>query len=981
MTPARTTEQGSPLLPQHAALIAMSAISPEVAAARGYRSVTKKTELRGLGFGDSQCRTPALLIPVWGVTGEIATFQVRPDQPRIDRDGKVVKYETPSGSKMALDVPRPVRAWLGDPSRPLVITEGARKADAAVSKSLCCIALLGVWNWRGTNEEGGKTVLPDWEHIALKGREVFLCFDSDVMSKISVHIAMVRLKAFLEQRKARVRVIYLPQGEGGAKTGLDDFLAAGHTVEDLTALACDELRELPRQDTDMEFAGPYRATANGLSWAKSTRDGEVFVPLTNFRAKIVGQVIEDDGVETRRLMEIEAILKHRPGNPVRLAVTANEFSTMNWVLQHLGAEAVVHAGFGTKEHVRTAIQLLSKEMVERRVYTHTGWRKIGEVWCYLHAGGAIGPDGPVEGIEVHLPDALQPFKLRHPETTAALQAAVRASLAFLEVAPHHITFPLFSAIWRAAMKTADFAPDLVGPTGAGKTELAALMQQHWGGNMDSRHLPGSWSSTGNALEGLAFAAKDALLVVDDFAPTGASADVARIHREADRLLRAQGNSAGRLRMRADASLRPARPPRGLIVNTGEDVPRGESLRARLLIVELSHGMVNWEVLTVCQHDAREGRYATAMAGFVQWLAARHDRIGSGMAAELAELRQAAMNGGRHKRTPEIVVNLALGLRHFLAFAQEVGVLDSERVTELWQQGWKALGESAAAQAAHQASAEPTGRFLQLIRAAISGGRAHVVDSDGSAPERAVVWGWRERDGHYYPQGTLVGWVDGEDLYLEPETSFAVVQSLARDMGDGLPIAPRTLHKRLHEKGLLASTETGRNTLTVRRVLAGSRRVVLHVRAQVVMPAGTDQTAHDDARASADATDGQNRGQFATEPPARTAPLNRLETSAVGPIEPAPSSVGSLGSCGDGRDSSSTATPKPDAASAAMRPRPERPCYSCKGTRFWRYEDGPFVCPICHPPARPEAVAEWFTLDGNGANFAGDVLPKIGGNDG
>src|SRR6185436_14773361 len=36
--------------------------------------------------------------------------------------------------------------------------------------------------------------------------------------------------------------VYLPTGEGGAKVGLDDYLAAGHTVEDLLGLASDEIR-------------------------------------------------------------------------------------------------------------------------------------------------------------------------------------------------------------------------------------------------------------------------------------------------------------------------------------------------------------------------------------------------------------------------------------------------------------------------------------------------------------------------------------------------------------------------------------------------------------------------------------------------------------------------------------------------------------------------------------------------------------------
>ena len=40
--------------------------------------------------------------------------------------------------------------------------------------------------------------------------------------------------------------------------------------------------------------------------------------------------------------------------------------------------------------------------------------------------------------------------------------------------------------------------------------------------LDARHLPASWAATPNALEGLAFLAKDAVLVVDDFNPTGAA---------------------------------------------------------------------------------------------------------------------------------------------------------------------------------------------------------------------------------------------------------------------------------------------------------------------------------------------------------------------------------------------------------------------------------------------------------------------------
>ena len=176
-----------------------SAISNEVVEARGYQTVTTKAELETLGFARSQRNIPALVIPIFNPAGDTALYQTRPDTPRITK-GKPVKYETPKGSRMVLDVHPFARDKLGDPSVPLFITEGVKKGDALVTRGLCAVALIGVWNFRGTNEHGGKTALPDWEYIALNKRQVYIVFDSDVMLKPEVHNALVRLKAFLEAR-------------------------------------------------------------------------------------------------------------------------------------------------------------------------------------------------------------------------------------------------------------------------------------------------------------------------------------------------------------------------------------------------------------------------------------------------------------------------------------------------------------------------------------------------------------------------------------------------------------------------------------------------------------------------------------------------------------------------------------------------------------------------------------------------------------
>jgi hypothetical protein len=236
------TEYGITIIPPHARLLAESAISPEVAQERGYRSVQHRQERGSRGFNSNQQRVPGLLIPIHDERGEVALHQYRPDDPRTTKAGKTVKYETPIKARMTVDVPPRARDALGDPSRPLWITEGVRKADAAVTAGLTCVALLGVWNWRGRNDYDASTALAFWESVALADRCVYLAFDSDVMQKRSVHAALTRLGAFLGRRGAQVAYVYLPSGDG-AKVGLDDYLAAGGTVAELVHSARAEPRE------------------------------------------------------------------------------------------------------------------------------------------------------------------------------------------------------------------------------------------------------------------------------------------------------------------------------------------------------------------------------------------------------------------------------------------------------------------------------------------------------------------------------------------------------------------------------------------------------------------------------------------------------------------------------------------------------------------------------------------------------------------
>src|ERR1035441_8842007 len=257
--------------------------------------------------------------------------------------------------------------------------------------------------------------------------------------------------------------------------------------------------------------------------------------LANFSARIVGDLIVDDGDQELREFRLEAEVA---GQTLTFSVSAVEFSGMGWVLKRLGPQAIVYPG--QQHHARAAIQWLSGQIRQERIFAHLGWCEHGPHWMYLHAGGALGVDGPLPSVQVQLPAALQSYHLLPSKDAGGRVSAVQASLQFLSLAPDRITFPLLAAVYRAPLGSADFSLFLTGQTGVFKTALAALCQQHFGAGLDASRLPANFASTAPALQWLAFHAKDALLVVDDFAPTGRNSD-SQLQSVSEGLFRSAGN--------------------------------------------------------------------------------------------------------------------------------------------------------------------------------------------------------------------------------------------------------------------------------------------------------------------------------------------------------------------------------------------------------------------------------------------------------
>ncbi len=749
---------------------------------------------------------------VFDYGGGFARLKVFP--PLHDGDGREVKYLQPPGSPVRAYVPSGVSEILADPSRSLFIAEGEKKSLKLTQDGFAAVGLGGVWNFR-EKILPDDALIPDLEAVTWAGRIVYLVPDSDAWMKEQVLLAVYRLARLLEARTATVLIVKLPVRPDGAKQGADDFLVAKgaeafrRLVEKSVTLGhpafkpFSEREKAKARKVEPASGHPYQIHEGRLCRVRQTGEGPITEPLANFTATVAEEIIQDDGAEaTRAFLLTGRLASGEPLPPAR--VPAARFSGMTWVADAWGLRAVVRAGQATRDYLREAIQVLSPDAPRRHVFTHTGWRKIDGAWAYLTAGGAVGRDG----LEVDLGDELARYSL--PRVAGDPAGAMRASLRLLDIAPLAVTAPLWAGVFRAPLAELlplDVSLWMEAPTGTLKSTLAALFLSHYGA-FDRTHLPGAWASTANQLERRAFLLKDSLFVIDDFAPS--ALDARELESKAARLLRAQGNLAGRGRLRADLTERPAYPPRGLILATGEQHPPGQSVLARLLLVEPKRGDIDLSALTEAQQGAE--RLPHALAGYVAWLAGQMDSLPALLRETFSGARARVLSEG-HLRVPEALAHLWVGLTCGLQYAEEIGACSAAEAEAIQGGCWSAFTALGGAQARLVEGERPSLRFLRSILAMVSQGRGLLLPRDEKVPDPR-------------PGVDFLGWGDDEGLYLLPEAVHMAVARFCRDAAEPFPVRRERLLKDLALEGL-SECASERHTRSL--IVGGAKRRVLSLR--------------------------------------------------------------------------------------------------------------------------------------------------------
>ncbi|MFI5329625.1 MAG: DUF927 domain-containing protein [Desulfobaccales bacterium] len=544
--------------------------------------------------------------------------------------------------------------------------------------------------------------------------------------------------------------------------------------------------------------------------------------LTNFTARITDDISRDDGLQVRREFRLSGRLDNGRLLPPIQMLAKDYDPPQKWLKPSWGAAPSVAPGQSSGPHVCNGILAFSQAagIARRKIYTHSGWRKINGVDRYLHGGGGIGAG---ESIEVDLGENLSLYQLPAPGGAAAAEASLR----FLDIAPWEVTAPLLACAYLAPfadLLKIDFSLWVYGQTGTMKSTLAALTLCHFG-IFDRRTLPGSWFSTVNSLEKLCFTLKDTLVVIDDFMPASSQKESHAMAERAARLIYQAGNRSSRGRLAPDLSARANHYPRCLIISTGEMLLPGQrqSATARYLGIELDPKKtpIDQDRLTASQKEAH--LYSQAMADYLEGLAPQLDAALADIQG-LWEAYRGAFRRTAHLRIPEIQAWLAVGFEMFLRFQTRLGVVSPEQAYELLKGAWKvfeALGEK------HSRIVEgekPTLKFLSILAELFLTSRVYAEskNSSGVPPPDKRSLGWEGSEPA--KNAFLVGWADEDMLYLLPETALRVVSEAIRAQGDFLSLGRNELWAALAREGITAPGAGGRTTRSV-RIQGGVKRVI------------------------------------------------------------------------------------------------------------------------------------------------------------
>lgn len=521
-----------------------------------------------------------------------------------------------------------------------------------------------------------------------------------------------------------------------------------------------------------------------------------------------GDVIRrDDGVTVRQQYAVSATSSRGETLPECVIDNAKDFLGPTWAMDAWGYDGSMAAGRGVPGEVFEAIQWAGRKTQKTRtIYAHTGMRVIDGKPCYLYHGGAIGLDG----VSVELGGPLVRTTLAEQTDTEGKPItrtdAALAERMLIDACPARVILPMLAQAFIAPVYSileGMQAPPahvilLDGKTNAGKSTITGYVASHFG-NFYGKGMPASFSDSQAGMRDKLFAAKDMLLVVDDYRRQPAEGG-RRSPQDmlADMVISAIADRAGRSRENADRTMERERPARCVCIMTGEVMPNvSVSRRTRMYRITVDFGeliMPN-DTYDLLQEYQRIGYFRQCMRNYIEGLLSRWDTLPGEIRDRLREATEESRRlvtraEGRYR---EMAAHMLLGAGLLFDHLISCGAMTPDEKAERLRELGKQISLSLRRQGAEKDEALPEQRWLEAVRALYASESLRLYDKN--APEQGQ------------PQVELDGFINGEVVELIASRIEAAVGELLRKGQRPLETTDYTdIYRALAKRGMLLYRE-------------------------------------------------------------------------------------------------------------------------------------------------------------------------------
>ncbi len=405
----------------------------------------------------------------------------------------------------------------------------------------------------------------------------------------------------------------------------------------------------------------YTMTARGLRYRPETAEHSAIVTLDAFDA--LGRITDADGTNPGTVISWTDHLGRRLETVVPDTLLHSSGGALPAELARRGLRCAVNS----EKNLRFFFSALNCHTQIARC-ERPGWQMGGAY--LLPTGEVIGaPPGS------HHLAGRQPDRCRRAGDLDACKAGVAAPAVGNSRLVYAISQPFAGPLMEPAEEPF-VATHLIGGSSSGKSTVLEAAASVWG-RPDARDMVRSWRSTDNALEGIAGAANDGFLALDEMGQVSADILAASLYMLA--------NGAGKARANTDGTTRAVRSWRACVFSTGERAPEAiirtarrapdnpAGLDVRMICIpadagkgmgvfEELHGWPSPQAFADALKSAAARCHGTAGRAWLEWLTRRRDptgRFDAELRRDVAALAADITPAGADGQVARVVAKAAL----------------------------------------------------------------------------------------------------------------------------------------------------------------------------------------------------------------------------------------------------------------------------------------------------------------------------------